>query len=439
MTQLQPLSIKKEALFKDLHYEPHPGQWEIHRSAAPRRVVACGVRWGKTTCAAMEGLAAALEPKERSIGWVVAPTYDLADRVYREIQLAVVQHLSHRVVSIKDSEKRLIIRNLAGGTSEIKAKTADNPVSLLGEGLDWVIVDEAARLKPMIWQSHISQRLIDKKGWALLISTPKGKGYFFDLYQRAKQGDPGYESWNMASWTNPMLDKQIIEQERARLPDRVFKQEFEAAFTEGAGSVFTNVRECATGDWRDPEPGRSYYAGLDLAKIEDFTVLTVMDWERRVVFTDRFNRMPWDAQVSRIHGHLRRYNNPYVTVDVTGKGDPINESLKKVGIYTKPYTFTQRSKEALINALVLALEDKKIVLPRPEIWDVGIDELEAFEYTMTEHGNIRMAAAGSGHDDCVISLALALWENRPSRPDMTIRWQPLNIDAFVNSGGRYAT
>jgi hypothetical protein len=35
---------------------------------------------------------------------------------------------------------------MAGGQSEIRAKSADNPISLLGEGLDWVVVDEAARV-----------------------------------------------------------------------------------------------------------------------------------------------------------------------------------------------------------------------------------------------------------------------------------------------------
>ncbi len=75
--------INKRAFFDDLGYEPHPGQLEIHLATEPRRVVACGVRWGKTLCAAMEGLTAAMEPAERSVGWVVAPTYDLADRVFR--------------------------------------------------------------------------------------------------------------------------------------------------------------------------------------------------------------------------------------------------------------------------------------------------------------------------------------------------------------------
>src|SRR5687768_4043783 len=161
------LRLDKAALFARLGYKPHPGQWEIHNSHAPRRIVACGVRWGKTTCAAMEGLAAALQPAERSVGWVVAPTYDLADRVFREIQLAALTHIRHRILVMKESERRLVLRNLSGGISEVRAKSADNPVSLLGEGLDWLVADEASRLKPAIWQSHLSQRLMDKHGWAL--------------------------------------------------------------------------------------------------------------------------------------------------------------------------------------------------------------------------------------------------------------------------------
>jgi len=58
MTMSKP-RLDKERFFRDIGYEPHEGQWEIHRSTAPRRIVACGVRWGKTVCAAHEALAAA--------------------------------------------------------------------------------------------------------------------------------------------------------------------------------------------------------------------------------------------------------------------------------------------------------------------------------------------------------------------------------------------
>lgn len=258
-------TLNKNAFFRDLKYSPHPGQQEVHASTHPRRIVACGVRWGKTRCAAMEGLAAAMEPAERSVGWVVAPTYDLCDRVFREIQLIALNHLRHRVITMKEGERRLILRNMAGGTSEIKGKSADNPVSLLGEGLDWVIIDEASRLKPLIWQSHLSQRLLDNRGWALLISTPKGKGYFFDLFRRGQGKDPTYKSWNYPSWTSPLLDSAAIEEERSRLPERVFLQEYGAEFIEGSGAVFRNVRECATGSWQAPLRGMSYHAGVGQA------------------------------------------------------------------------------------------------------------------------------------------------------------------------------
>ena len=74
MTQETNSSVRldKRAFFEDMGYSPHPGQWKVHLSGANRRIVACGVRWGKTLCAAMEGLISAMEPRKRAMGWVVA-------------------------------------------------------------------------------------------------------------------------------------------------------------------------------------------------------------------------------------------------------------------------------------------------------------------------------------------------------------------------------
>ena len=405
------LRLRKEAFFEHLGYTPHPGQLEVHRSTAPRRIVACGVRWGKTKCAAFEGIAAAMVPADQSVGWVVAPTYDLADRVFREIQLVLATHLRHRVVTMRESDRKIVLRNLGGGLSEIRAKSADNPISLLGEGLDWLIVDEASRLKPLVWQSHLSQRLIDKRGWALLISTPRGKGYFHGLFRRGQQGaDPDYESWNCPSWTNPLLDAALIEDERGRLPDRVFRQEFGAEFIEGSGAVFRHIREAATGEWQEPVPGKTYYAGLDLAKVADFTVLVIMNQEREVVFVDRFHRIDWSQQVQRIKAVTRRYNNACILVDSTGAGEPVYEAMCHAGCLVQPYKFTAASKSALIDGLALQLEQRTITLPRVELWPAGIDELEAFEYSVTDAGNVRTSAPSGIHDDCVIGLALASWQ-----------------------------
>jgi len=405
------IRLNKTALFEQLGYVPHEGQSLVHRSRAKRRVLACGSRWGKSVCAAMEAIAAAMEPRKRSMTWVVAPTLDLADKVYREVVIVVAEHLKHRLVEIKQHDKRLILRNLGGGLSEVRAKTADNPVSLLGEGLDFLIVDEAARLKPQIWSSYLAQRLIDKDGSALLISTPKGKGWFYDMWRRGQgKRDPHYESWNAPSWQNPHLKRELIEAERERLPERVFAQELGGQFIEGAGSVFRNVRECATGTWVEPVARQRYYAGLDLARVEDFTVVVVMNEARQVVWADRFHRLDWNLQVNRIVALTQAFNEARVLVDSTGAGEPVYESLLEAGVAAEPYTFTTKSKAALVDNLALMLERSELVIPRADVWPDLVEELEGFEYSITDSGNVRTGAAGGLHDDCVMALALAAWQ-----------------------------
>ncbi len=187
-------------------------------------------------CAAFEGIAAELHPAEQSLGWVVAPSFELCDRVFGIIRRVVEQHLAHRIVLIQKAKLRIVLRNLAGGLGEIRGKSAESPDSLLGKGLDWLIVDEAARLRDDIWEGHLSQRLVDRRGWALLTSTPKGGGWFHELIMRSKV-DPHFASWNCPSWTNPHLDREAIEQERGRLPAEVFAQEYAGEFLDGAQRI----------------------------------------------------------------------------------------------------------------------------------------------------------------------------------------------------------
>lgn len=414
-----PAEFSKRAFFDLLGYRPHPGQVPLHRSRSHRRVAACGVRWGKTKAAAMEGLAAAMVPAKHTVGWVVGPTYDLASRVFREMAMTVAERLRDRIITFRDHDHYLVIRNLGGGRSEIRAKTAENPTSLLGEGLDFVIIDEAARLKAAIFESYLSQRLLDKRGWALMISTPKGKGWFYDAWRRGQEPnrDPDYESWNLPSWSSPFLNRAQIEAERDRLPERVFRQEYGGEFIEGAGQVFRYVRDCARGTLQPPGFREQYFAGLDLAKVEDFTVLVIMNRAREVVFVDRFNRLDWGLQIARIKAATEKYNRAPVYIDSTGVGEPIYEALRTENLNVTAYPFTSRSKAALINELSMMFEKKVIVLPKPELWQVGLDELEAFEYSVTDNGTVRTAAPGGYHDDCVIALALAaFWVRISEKP-----------------------
>ena len=234
------VALDKPALFRDLGYEPHPGQLDVHLSRAKRRVLAAGVRFGKTTVGAMETLAALLCPCDESMGWVVGPDHFTADRILKKVQVKLEKYLAHRIVEIDNRRHRIVVRNLGGGLSVVEGRSADNPNSLLGEGLTWLIVDEAARLKAEIWTEHLTQRLVDRDGWALLISTPRGPGWFHRLFARGQGEDPAYESWSRPSADNPLLDVEAIEQERERLPEETFLQEFGGQFV-GKGLPLCDV------------------------------------------------------------------------------------------------------------------------------------------------------------------------------------------------------
>lgn len=225
------MRTRKRELFELIGYAPHPGQVLVHRSRALRRVIASGTRWGKSTCAAGEIVAGLLEPREKSLGWVVAPTFELTQRVWLRVVDLLQGKLSHRVREIIPREQRIIVSNLGGGISELRAKSADQPAGLLGEAVDFLVVDEATKLRDDIWPSYLMPRLIDRRGWSLLISTPEGPGWFFEEYRRGQRNrDPDYESWAMPSWTNPYVSREVIETQRTRLTEDNYRQQFGAEF-----------------------------------------------------------------------------------------------------------------------------------------------------------------------------------------------------------------
>lgn len=223
--------VSKRELFRLVGYEPHPGQVAVHRSKAKRRVLACGTRWGKSLASSMEAVAALLEPATESTGWVVAPSYGLTQRVFRKVHDAVREHFPHRILEIALREHRIVVRNLGGGRSEVVCKSADRPDGLLGAAVDWLLVDEAARVRDDVWDSYLAPRLIDRDGWALIVSTPRGvRSWFYRQYRRGLAGEPGYESWTAPSDQNPHLPEGAIEAERQRMSAETFAQEFQAEF-----------------------------------------------------------------------------------------------------------------------------------------------------------------------------------------------------------------
>jgi hypothetical protein len=408
-------SRKKLREIRLILYSPHQGQLVFHNSRARFKIMTCGRRWGKTLAAGNDMVKRVCD-RPRSLGWWVTPTYKIGNRGWKLLTRALSGVIAPG--GIRRGERTI---ELANG-SLIEFRSADNPDALRGEGVNHLVVDEAAMIPREAWEEALRPTLSDTKGSAVLISTPKGRNFFFELFCRGN--DPEYDGWESFTFptsSNPYIDPEEIEEARKTLPLDVFRQEYEAQFLEDSAGVFRGMAECIRGDLEDPVRGREYVLGWDPAKYEDFSVFTVMDEERRhVVAWDRFNGIDYSLQVERLGVWHRKYNNARIIMDSTGAGDPLLENVKKhVTRRVEGYTFTSTSKQQLIEHLAVAVQEGSVSFPK----DLAVlrHELELYQYEITRAGNIRYSAPEGYHDDAVVSLALATWGCRKIRVHGPVR------------------
>jgi hypothetical protein len=381
--------------------EPHPNQWKIIDEARRWNVVCCGRRFGKSVLGIDRLIGPALE------GGPVAffsPTYPMLTEIWRETK-EILAPVTQRI-SVQDHRLEL----LTGGIVDMWS--LDNADSARGRKYRRVVLDEAAMVKNLddAWNAVIRPTLTDYKGDGWFLSTPKGMNFFWHAFNRG-QDDSFLEwaSWQMPTVANPYIDPSEVEAARLSLPERVFQQEYLAQFIDEAGGVFRGVRDSVDAGRTEnepPRPGMTYSLGVDIARVQDFTVLSVLDHNRRQVYHERFNQISWERQIAAIERVSLLYNKAKVLMDSTGIGDPVYEAVRKKGIPVEGYTFTNTSKEALIDALALAIEGRQI-----RLMDVSAqtNELLAYQYELTPSRNVRMNAPEGMHDDCVIALALSNW------------------------------
>lgn len=384
----------------EIPYCPQEYQKEIHFSPKRFKVVIIGRRGGKTELAVNEIIKRSMD--DPGLYWIVAPTYKQVKSIVWERLKMLLKNDPYWKYNESELSAYHTLRN-----TKIELKGAENEDSLRGIGLKGAVLDECATMKRNVWPEIVRPMLADTKGWGMFISTPKGKNWLYDVYC---QGGQDWQSWKHPTSVNKYIPPEEIEQMRKDMSERLFRQEIMAEFLSDDSGVFRNIRACTTGKFESPVTGRFYVMGVDLAKTQDFTVLTVMDsTTRHLVAWERFNDIKWIEQKIRIQQLANKYNNALCMVDSTGVGDPIYEDLCRSGVSCESFKFTNESKNRLIEQLVISLEQRLITFP--EI-DILLDELNCFEYELSDRGKVTYQAPEGKHDDCVISLGLANWAIR---------------------------
>lgn len=374
----------------------HDAQYQIITHPARFKVSACGRRFGKTLAASGEAVRRAAQGERV---WWVAPTYDVTKRGWRG-----VTQLAHQIpgAEIRRGDREIMFAS--GG--EIAFKTANTNASLLGEGLDYLIIDEAALVPEDAWTRDLRPSLSDRQGGALFISTPRGRNWFWRAWMYGQDPErPEWQSWRLPTSANPYIAASEIEAARDLLPQRTFEQEYLAQFLEDGGAVFRNLTACATVEPGQPQPQHQYIFGVDWGKENDFTVIAVIDRDtRECVHIERFNQIGWTLQRGRLASLYEKWQPRRIIAETNSMGDPNVEALQREGLPVKGFQTTATSKPPLIESLALAFEREELHIVNDPVL---MGELQAYSMERLPSGRYRYSAPQGMHDDTVIALALA--------------------------------
>lgn len=271
---------------------PHPAQAQIIREAARFNALVCGRRFGKTELLLNRLIRPMLAG--RPAAWF-APNEKYFDEVWRE-----ANRVLGPVTTRSDSQKKRL-EIVTGGVLDFwTLHNTDDP----GRGRKYaaIAVDEAAIVPPhrleKQWQEAIRPTLTDYRGDAWFGSTPKGAGFFQELYELGQKGEDGWRSWQMPTTANPHIDPEEVEAARRSLPSAVFRQEYLAEFVTDFGAHFKTPTYYEPSEL--PRDGFREATGADFAytsKAGDWTVFITGRLANEIIYVTGLYRAQAEATV----------------------------------------------------------------------------------------------------------------------------------------------
>jgi hypothetical protein len=366
-------------------------QQEVFKNTHRFKVVAAGRRCGKSRLSAVSLLIEALNCPEGSAVMYIAPTLGQA----RSILWDLLHDLGRPV--IKSSHVNNLEITLVNGR-KILVRGADNPDSLRGVSLTYVVLDECAFIKQDIWEKVIRASLSDQKGRALFISTPSGRNWFYDIFNLGKDtDDEEWKSWHFTTQDNETIDPKEVEAAKRTLSSFAFKQEYLSSFDTAGADVFKE-------EWfklaKEPQYG-SYIVAIDLAGFEevgknagaskkrlDETAIAVVklkdngDW-----WVDKIQHGRWDIRETAVNilKIVRDYQPTAVGIERGALKNAVlpylTDLMRKNNIYSHIQDLTHGNKkktDRVVWSLQGRMEHGRVSFNESEDWDEFKDQLVMF-------------------------------------------------------------
>lgn len=421
----------KFAWFYEHGYKPHYWQTLFHAANNPEnhicryRHLVAGRRGGKTLSAAWEMLYYAMNPQafhmdahgEHSTrplhGWVLTQNYPLGQAALMTFREVLDTAGFTFGVEYKENKGNRHFEFENG--SFIQFKTADNPETLRGAGLDFMWIDEAAFITDNRAWVVSEPALADKLGALWTTTTPDGKNWFYDTFwTESNKADPDTARVEYWSIDNPHFSADEWKRLKRTYHPMKFKQEFMAAFDSAAG------RELA-GEWlkyyhpdeiladssRPMSPNNvnlKVYIGVDPAisesdKADRFvaTVIGVTKDRRQIYLLEQYaGRIPFPEQVDKIHELFLKWSPHFIGIEKTAYQAALAQQVSRLeGFPPVVPHFTKGKKHERILAMSPLFRIGKVKILREHI--DFIDEWLDYD-----------SSKPNPKDDCLDSMDIAL-------------------------------
>ncbi len=384
-------------------FTPHLGQKQIIKGFSDSQhkfgVVVTSRQWGKSLLGQNLLLYWLLQKPNQKGAWI-SPIYNQAKKVFQELSDA-----SNSIIQ-QSNKAELTIKFINGSTLQfLSSERAD---SVRGFSFNYMVVDEAAYVNERGFETAILPTLtaIGKK--CLIISTPKSKNWFYKYYLKGINDNIEYISFRGQSTDNPYIDQSFIAEQRLSLPNDIFRQEYEAEFTDAGSEVFRGVEQaCIVPQYNKQEKSSRCFAGIDVGLSNDYSVLTILNEAGRVLLIDRIRGENISTIANRFNDILSRFRIEGGWVEENGIGAAMRDLIIPRNRRIRGFTTTQDSKTQIVRTLISDLEAGILELPNKELEPELFKELTLYTYKLSNNGKLSFSHPNGIHDDLVDSLMLA--------------------------------
>lgn len=386
----------------------------------------------------------------RRVLWI-APLHKQANEGWSVMRLLAAQIPGTLVL---ESEREIQLPS--GG--RIECRTGSDPDALRGGGWGLVIFDECPLLQERIWTEVVRPALMDTKGRAVFIGTPRGMDWFYDLYQNGVNGVPGWASWRLPSHNNPLLDRDELAafeaEVKAKEGERTYLAEILAEFLPDGGGLLRGVGAASSVAPEPPQSNQVYSFFWDTAgsvdKQRQGDYNAVVGFRRdgnalRQVYADRFGNVEWQHALARLQ-RIRGYRG-MLYMDAGGANiyaeSGIADAARVVGplLRVAGHKFTPANKWDMTRNLITLLEatpQRVKLLSQDLCTDADTKaavvqqgrELNAWQGIRSITGHIAYRGPDGTHDDMAVAVMAAC-----ELADVAESAQVVN--RFMNLGARY--